>query len=51
MGTGEMDAKAQTRHGVDSECPCPSTRHAANLSLLLRKLSITISHFQIKWRN
>ena len=34
MGTGEMDAKAQTRHGVDSECPSPSTRHVANLSLL-----------------
>lgn len=46
MGTGEMDAKAQTRHGVDSECPCPSTRHVANLSLLLRKLSITTSHSQ-----
>ena len=44
MGTGEMDAKAQTRHGVDSECPSPSTPRVADLSPLLRKLSILTSH-------
>lgn len=34
MGTGEMDAKAQTRHEVDSECPSPSTPRVADLSPL-----------------